>query len=461
MNSRALAGVVLVTCVLIPVPGSAVDAPTTFRVFLKDGGSLVSYGEFALVGDHVVFSMPTTASDDTPLQLVDLAADKVDWPRTQQYAHSVRAAHYISTRGPDDYAALTNEVAKTLNDVALTTDASKRLKLVEGARKALAEWPAAHYNYRWEDVQQLLSMLDEAIADLRVAAGSQRFDLALSAYSQPPPAANVPTEPDPTPKEAIEQTLLAARLVDSPADRSALLSAALVALDRDAARLPDAWSTSIRASTKASLDVERAIDQEYQALTARVMAAADRRAREADVRGVQAVAASLPLRDAELGGRRPEAVAALVDAVQAKLDGARRFRLARDRWALRSPVLYHYRAEIARPLSLMTRLTPALDDIKSLAGSSPGELSSIDRTVAQLLKIARAINPPDELAAAHALLVSAAQLADQAAAIRREAMLANSMPRAWDASSAAAGAMMLAARAAAEIESGMQPPRYQ
>ena len=59
------------------------------------------------------------------------------------------------------------------------------------------------------------------------------------------------------------------------------------------------------------------------------------------------------------------------------------------------------------------------------------------------MKRAAAIVPPDELKAAHALLVSAAQLADNAARIRREATLAGDMARAWDASSAAAGALML------------------
>ena len=34
----------------------------SFRVFLKDGSSLASYGEMARVGDRVVFSMPTSAS---------------------------------------------------------------------------------------------------------------------------------------------------------------------------------------------------------------------------------------------------------------------------------------------------------------------------------------------------------------------------------------------------------------
>ena len=72
---------------------------------------------------------------------------------------------------------------------------------------------------------------------------------------------------------------------------------------------------------------------------------------------------------------------------------------------------------------------------------------------------ASAIDPPEELAAAHALLISAAQLAANAATIRREAALAGSMTRAWDASSAAAGALMLGARARSDIQKLLKPPQ--
>ena len=59
------------------------------------------------------------------------------------------------------------------------------------------------------------------------------------------------------------------------------------------------------------------------------------------------------------------------------------------------------------------------------------------------------IAPPEELAASHALLVSAVQLAGQSPRqIRREAALASDMTRAWDASSAAAGALMLGGKGA-------------
>ena len=89
----------------------------------------------------------------------------------------------------------------------------------------------------------------------------------------------------------------------------------------------------------------------------------------------------------------------------------------------------------------------------------PIALVTIDRVAAQILKLSAAVPPPDELAAAHALLVSAVQLAGNAASIRRQAILAGDMARAWDASSAAAGALMLGARARADIQTLVRQPQ--
>jgi hypothetical protein len=163
-------------------------------------------------------------------------------------------------------------------------------------------------------------------------------------------------------------------------------------------------------------------------------------------------------RDEALGGSRPDAVNALVAAVQDKLDAARRLQLARDRWALRAPELRKYWIAISTPVDLFAGLQPSLENIKLLAGSSPASLAAIDRAVARIVKAASAIAPPEELGAAHALLVSAAEMADTAARIRREAILSGDLARAWDASSAAAGALMLGARARSDIQASLRRP---
>ena len=80
---------------------------------------------------------------------MNIAADRVDWDRTDRYAATARSMHYFATQGENDFAALSNQIAQTLNDVTLTTDAARRLALVEQARKALADWPAEPFQLPW------------------------------------------------------------------------------------------------------------------------------------------------------------------------------------------------------------------------------------------------------------------------------------------------------------------------
>ncbi|MCU1381508.1 MAG: hypothetical protein JWL71_205 [Acidobacteria bacterium] len=462
MHSRTLAAVVLAAAVVIPLraaAAAAVDEATLLRVFLTDGTSLVSYGEPAKVNDRVIFSMPTATTPNPPLHLVSLPASRVDWERTSRYAATARASHYIETQAENDYAALSNDVASTLNEVALTAEASQRLAIVQRARQTLADWPQSHFNYRAAEVRQLLGMLDEAIADLQASRTPGRFALTLSAFSDPPAIVEPLLPPSADARQAIEQVLTAARAVDMSAERTSLLATAVAAIDRDKAALPAAWAATARADASAEIARELKFDRAYRSLTNRMMAVANRRARQADVRGIERVVRAIHQRDAALGTRRPDAVNSLVAAVEAKLDAARQLQLARDRYALRAPALVQYRVAIRTPMDLFAQLKPSLEAVKALSGSAPATLTAVQRTVARILTLASAIAPPEELASAHALLISAVQLAGSAAAIRREATLASNMPRAWDASSAAAGALMLGARARSDIQTLLKPPQ--
>src|SRR5665213_3457742 len=167
MTRRRVAGALFALCLGTTV--SAQPEATLFRVFLKDGSTLVSFGEVARVGDRVVFSMPTTPNvspgADQGLHLVNLPADKVDLDHTARYADSARASQYLAGQAVYDYARISNEVADALNQVAATTDPATRLAIVQKARKTLSEWPPTHFNYKQDEVKQMLTMLDEAIAD--------------------------------------------------------------------------------------------------------------------------------------------------------------------------------------------------------------------------------------------------------------------------------------------------------
>jgi hypothetical protein len=435
----------------------AADA-TLFRVFFTDGATLVSYGEPARIGDRIVFSMPVGALPNPPLHLVNLPAATVDWERTNAYAESARAAHYLATRAEFDYAALSNRVAQALDDLTHTQDINRRLEIAENARRVLAAWPRNHHYYRVNEVRQMLSLLDEAIADLRAATGDGRFDLSLTAFTDPPPQTEQLAEA-PTAQERIEFLLTAARIADVPAERTAILQAALTGLDRSAADLPAEWTSTVRSAAAAELEAELRLDRAYRDLTTRIMGLADRRARAADVRGLTRLVADVESTDRSLGGKRPDAVYSLLAALEDRLDAARRLRLARDRWALRLPEYRKYHAAVRQPLDLFERFEESLEDIKLLAGSSAASLASLQEAVSEIVRRAETVVPPDEFRAAHALLVSAAQLAGNAARIRREATMAGDIARAWDASSAAAGALMLVARARTDMQTLLEPPQ--
>ena len=194
-------------------------------------------------------------------------------------------------------------------------------------------------------------------------------------------------------------------------------------------------------------------------MSAGMLALADQRARRADVRGIQRLLARVTLRDRELGGSRPDAVNSLLGAIEFKLEAARRLRLARDRYELRLPVLAEYGAAIKSPMSLFAQLRPALEAIKALSGSSPAALNGLEQSTGQISGALWAIVPPEERASGHALLESAVQMAATATATRKQAALTNNMDLAWNASSAAAGALMLFTRARTDILAQLKPPQ--
>src|SRR5215475_9030577 len=477
MKTRTLAGVLLLSGLLldggIARAQTADNGATLFRVFLKGGGTLVSYGEVARVGDRVVFSMPTGAGNPPPLHLTTLAADRVDWDRTERYAMSARSGRYIETQAENDYTELSNQISQTQSEVGQSTDTGRRLELVEAARRTLLSWPADHFNYRETDIRQLVTMLDAAIADLQTQArgpgspgarGAGQFAFNLVAFSTPPPALE-PLMPSPTLKESIEQVLLAARLSESSSDRVQLYKSALEELDRTAGvtndSMPAEWVNATRASLTASIATEARVDRNYRSLSQRLLRIADLRARDGDVRALERLIVRVQVSDDALGHARPDVVASLVSNIEAKLDAARRLQLARDRWALRAPVFAEYRTAMQGPLAQFAALNAALEDIKSLAGTPPATLNFIDRTIARIAAAAAAIQPPTELVDAHALFVSAVGLAQNAAAIRREATMKENLQRAWDASSAAAGALMLGTKARTDIQKLMRRPQLQ
>src|SRR5262245_18742465 len=220
LRSRLIAATI--AAVLLSVMAGAVPAAEAaanggpavlYRVFLKDGGVLVSYGEFARVADRVVVSIPIGGTDASPvLHVISIAENVVEWDRTNAYAQAARARHYAATQGDADFARLTREVADTLYKVGSTEDRSLRLALAESARQRLVEWPQTHFGYKAEELQQMTTWLDQVVSELRVAAGQKSFDLALVANTVAPAIPAVEMLPVPTFRDRLENGLVAAQL---------------------------------------------------------------------------------------------------------------------------------------------------------------------------------------------------------------------------------------------------------
>jgi hypothetical protein len=442
---------------LAPHAGAASDA-TLLRLFLSDGTPLVSYGEFATVEDRVIFSMPVggTAADPR-LHVVTIPAKAVDWERTDRYAASARYQQYATTRGEDDFARLSAEVARVLNEVALVTEPHKALQIAEQARQTLADWPRQHYGYRQREVREIVSLLDEAISDLRAAAGVGAFDLSFVAM-----ATDVPLEPVhgmPTPREMVSQLVSVAKLAERSTERVALLQSALILVNETTPVTPD--MAALRRSITSSLEEEVEVDEKYASLSKRWLGAAAEASARARVRDVESILARIGRDDRRLGYRRPEIVQALTASLRVHLENARRLRLLRDQWQTRRAAYRDYEKSVKGQILQLVKAQPALDAIKRLEGPSPSSLAALrGRLEGGADRLGR-LAVSEDLRAAHDLLVGAWRFAETAVRTRQDAIGAGDMPTAWRASSAAAGALLMLSRVQGEIRKLLEPPQLQ
>ena len=452
MFIRVLATIALT--LLLP-RASAADG-TLLRLFLSDGTPLVSYGEFAKVEDRVIFSMPVGGTAAEPrLHVVTIPANAVDWERTDRYAESARYQQYANTRGEDDFARLSTEVARVLNEVALTTEPHKALQIAEQARQTLADWPRQHYGYRQREVREIVSLLDEAISDLRAAAGVGAFDLSFVAM-----AADVPLQPllgMPSPPQMAAQLIAVSKLAERSTERVALLQSALILIN-DTTPVPDDLA-SLRTSITAILAEEAQVDQKYAALSTRWLSAAAVAASRARVRDVESILGRIARDDERLGHKRPEMVQALNASLRVHLDNARRLRLLRDQWLSRRAAYREYEKSVKNQILQLVKAQPALDAIKRLEGPPPEALATLrGRLDGGADRLSR-LTVSDDIRGAHDLLVGAWRSAETAVRTRQDAIGAGDMPTAWRASSAAAGALLMLSRVQGEIRRLLEPPQ--
>jgi hypothetical protein len=444
----------------VPLPAHAQDAveQSLFRVFLRDGTNVVSYGEYSRVADRVVLSLPV----GTAMQLLSIPAESVDWERTDAYAESVRATKYAATRGADDLALLAEAVSRALNDINLTPDPARKVEMAVEARQNVTRWAAEHFGYQAQRVAEMASLFDDVIAETQKKAGLKNVELSLIANLAAPPS--MPLLPPPTFRENIEQALSAAMLSPDAAERTSLLRSIQTVLSTAGAvgdETVASWALPLNARASAALAVEERATEGYARLTKTTLQSAQRYAAAADVTGVERVIRRTLAEDDRMGQRRPQEMASLLAMLDTHLDSARRLRLARDNWAARAVVLQKFRTSIAQPLELLRLSRGSLDEIKRLAGPSALRLTSLASRASATTKLLAVIEAPAEGATVHGLLKSAAQFAERAADARQRAVMSGQMATAWEASSAASGALMFLDRALEEMKQLSAPPQPQ
>lgn len=453
VRSLAALGIWLATVML----AHAQTTTPLYRVFLSDGSALSSFGEWARVGDQVVFSMPLSPSADAgELHLVSLPVQRVDIERTQRYAEAVRATHYAATRGEADFAQLSSAVAQTLNQVALTPDSKQRLATAEQARRTIAAWPGAHHGYRAAEVREILGVLDDVISGLRAQAGLPGFSIALTANTVAPPSEPLIAEPSQT--DIVQGLMTAASIVESPAEKISLLQTVVALIDRAASFLPTALASAWRSSALGTIAEEQRTDAAYAQLRNATLVDASRYADRADVRNLELLRLRVRAQDLKLGGRRPADIAGVIAALDAHLETAHRLRLAQDQWLLGESRLRDYRRAIAPYVQALAAKQPSFDDIKLLAGPSPHRLLPLLRELDRHARFIALIEPPPQLVAVHAAFRSAYSLAQNAVQLRQDAVSHADMDLARRASSAAAGALLLLERARADLRTALEPP---
>ena len=442
------------------VSAEAASDATLFRLFLKDGSAFVSYGEYTRVEDRVVFSTPVGGTPADPrLQVVWIPTASVDWARTDRYAESARYQHYADTRGEEDFAILNNEVAMVLNDIALNTNRDAALALAVKARAAMADWPRQHHGYRRDDVREIVALIDEAIAGLRAAGGASDFALALVAETPAPAAALEPVLGMPSLREQLDQLMRLASIASNATDRVTLLQSALAMVRESGAGLAGTELTATRTSLERRIRADLSVDRQYTRLAEQLTGRASREAAQASVTGVERELNRLVREDAKLGRQRPEMVQSLRASIEASLSDARRLRLLRDQWVLRQALYREYQRHVGSQLLQLVRSQPHLEAIRRLDGPPLGTLRSLQSRLGGGAERLERMAVPEDLRAAHSLLVGSWRFAETAANSRSDAVSTGNVGRAWEASSAAAGALMMLSQVQGSIRELLELPR--
>jgi hypothetical protein len=265
----------------------------------------------------------------------------------------------------------------------------------------------------------------------------------------------------PTAKEQLHQMLRLASLTTVPSERMALLQASLALVTEAGATLTAAEAATYRSDVEKAIRSELAMDRRYADLSRRLLDQATREAERANSSAIERIVARVHDEDVKLGQQRPQVVEALNTSLQGKLTNSRHLRLLRDQWALRRDTYRQYQRSVGSSLLLLVKSTASLRAIRTLDGPSPDQLLALKSQLSGGAERLQRMSTPEYLRDVHERLVGAWRFAENAARARFDAISRADPNAAWEASSSAAGALMMLARVQQDLTALLSPPRLQ
>lgn len=449
-------GGTLVLAALVLAGASSAGAETVapvFRVFLKDGTALASWGEYAHVGDQLVLTLPVGAGARRTYEFVSLPVSSVDMAKTERYAEAVRAAQFASTRGGAEYAALRDRLAKQLAAIPLLPDATERIAAAESARQQLLDWASTSHGYRAREVHDLLKTFESTIIDLRVAGGQSRFAINMTAAMVPPAPPRLRAAPGAA--ETVALALRAASATDDEEVRKALLKRARSA----AASLPGESGKATRVAVANRFAAEARVDGLYKWLRTDIARHAARAVDQGDARAVDALRQRIAGFDEQWGRRRPARVTGLLASLDDFYAAAAEQRLALDQWESVRQVFVAYQQQVAPFVSGLDRLAPTIAAIKDLASTPVTELVRAQTQTESMITDFARVAAPAGAESVRGLIAKAIERADFAVRTRRTAVETRQLPLAREAAAAAKDARAALNEATAALAALVHPPK--
>ncbi|MCX6553192.1 MAG: hypothetical protein NTY02_19685, partial [Acidobacteria bacterium] len=263
---------------------------------------------------------------------------------------------------------------------------------------------------------------------------------------------------EPTPEEVAASAAVAARLSDNRVERMSLQQSILLALAQRRFSAAEPWIRTTERDVRAELDADLRMDRQYAALVSKSIRKAAEYAATGNVGRLEKLIADVRTSDAQLGHRRPDELQALDASLADAIEIARSTRMSLDRWQFRVETYGDYRGKVDSSVKRLAEVTPDIEAVRALAGPDPRRLPKLEDRITTIAVALLPLSPPSELREAHDALRTSLDLMRDAARLRRQAFSSGSMETAYNASAAAAGALMLLQNATTRIDDYFRRP---